>query len=420
MGQSRSLDCARDDNTWGGGGAGGSGVLCGEEFEFFEGAGPIFAEKAGEGAVGEELSAGLAGGAIVGFVGGVTDALDFGAATRTRLFVTAVNGHAFAKGGHVFGEFIARFGAEAVEPVSERGTGGFEEALDLRHGELLGEGEGRKPGFEQNFVGIGIADTAEEASVGERALESVVRGEKNRGKARRIGAEHFDAAGIESAKAVFSGDDVERSALLRAGFGPEKSSGGKVKCSKAARRRNFGAARTPVQPAGDHQVQNQPEAVFEADANALSEPAQTRDLLPFCAADGRSHGAEQERADNAHAFERLAENTLLERLDIDNDVRQLRHALAPAIPPRKNTQDTKSGHRVGVSETLMTRTGQAQIFRPSQATWACFAGICWIASGRCASMSEAPPSTSRTCPVIQLASAEQSSATAFPRSAGMP
>jgi len=35
-------------------------------------------------------------------------------------------------------------------------------------------------------------------------------------------------------------------------------------------------------------------------------------------------------------------------------------------------------------------------------------------------MSEAPPSTSRICPVIQLASAEQSSATAFPRSAGMP
>ena len=35
-------------------------------------------------------------------------------------------------------------------------------------------------------------------------------------------------------------------------------------------------------------------------------------------------------------------------------------------------------------------------------------------------MSEAPPSTSRICPVIQLASAEQSSATAFPRSADAP
>jgi len=46
-------------------------------------------------------------------------------------------------------------------------------------------------------------------------------------------------------------------------------------------------------------------------------------------------------------------------------------------------------------------------------------GVCrscgdpWISSGRCASMSEAPPSTSRICPVIQFASAEQSSATAL-------
>src|SRR5713226_1140431 len=99
-----------------------SRVFCGEEFEFFEGAGPIFAEKAGEGAVGEELSSGLAGGAIVGLVGGVANALDSGVAARTRLLVAAVDGHAFAKGGHVFGEFIACFRAEAVKPANERGT----------------------------------------------------------------------------------------------------------------------------------------------------------------------------------------------------------------------------------------------------------------------------------------------------------
>src|SRR5713101_6719767 len=216
-------------------GAGGSGVFCGEEFEFFEGAGPVFAEKAREGAVSEELSAGLAGGAIVGFVGGVTNALDFGVAARTRLLVAAVNGHAFAKGGDVFGEFIARLRAEAVEPASERGTRGFEEARDFRNGELVGQREGRKPGFEQNFIGISIADAAEQARVGEGALQSVVRGEKNGGKARRIGIEHFEAAGIQSVKAVFSSNDVERCALLRAGLSPEKRAGGKIKCGETAR-----------------------------------------------------------------------------------------------------------------------------------------------------------------------------------------
>src|SRR5215831_1275274 len=45
-------------------------------FEFVERAGPVFAEEAAEGAVGEEFAAGLAARAIVGFVGSVADALD--------------------------------------------------------------------------------------------------------------------------------------------------------------------------------------------------------------------------------------------------------------------------------------------------------------------------------------------------------
>ena len=51
-----------------------------EQVEFVKGARPVFAEEAGEGAIGEKLAVGLAGGAVVGFVAGVADALDFGAA----------------------------------------------------------------------------------------------------------------------------------------------------------------------------------------------------------------------------------------------------------------------------------------------------------------------------------------------------
>lgn len=67
--------------------AGGGGKLfCfgNEEIEFVEGARPVFTEEAGEGAIGEEFASGLAGGAIIGFVAGVADALDFGAAARAR------------------------------------------------------------------------------------------------------------------------------------------------------------------------------------------------------------------------------------------------------------------------------------------------------------------------------------------------
>src|SRR6266568_3961271 len=55
------------------------------------------------------------------------------------------------------------------------------------------------------------------------------------------------------------------------------------------------------------------------------------------------------RAHDAHAFERLAENTRLERLDIDNDVRQFRHALAPAILPGRTLRILKADIAWGVT-----------------------------------------------------------------------
>src|SRR2546429_3624336 len=54
---------------------------------------------------------------LIGFIGGVTDALDLRSATRARLFVATVNGHAFAKGGDVFGESSSCFPAEALGPT---------------------------------------------------------------------------------------------------------------------------------------------------------------------------------------------------------------------------------------------------------------------------------------------------------------
>ncbi len=229
-----------------------------EEIEFVEGAGPVFAEEAGEGAVGEEFSAGLARGAIVGFVGGVANALDRGVAARAGLFVPAVNGHAFAESGDFFGEFAAGLGAQAIGPLGKRGASGFEEALDFRDRELLREREGRKAGFEENLIRVGIADAAEQTRIGEGALESMVGGEKRGGKARQIGIENFEPTGIESAKAFFSRDNVEGSALLRASFAPEKRAARKIKCGEMALARKLGGGRAPVQATGDHQVQHQP------------------------------------------------------------------------------------------------------------------------------------------------------------------
>jgi hypothetical protein len=199
-----------------------------EEVEFVERARPIFAEEAGECAVGEEFASGLARGAIVGFVAGITDALDFGATAWAGKFVSAMDCHAFAKGGYFLGELAGGFGAEAIGPLPEAGAYGFEEALDFGDGEFLRERERRELGFPEDFVGVGIADAAEEAGISEGALESVVGREERGGELLWSGGKNFEAAWIERAEAVFAEDYMERGTLLRAGFGPEERAVGKV------------------------------------------------------------------------------------------------------------------------------------------------------------------------------------------------
>jgi hypothetical protein len=127
-------------------------------------------------AVGEEFSTGLAHGAVVRFIRGVTDALDLGSATRARLFVATVNGHAFAKGGNVFGESSSCFRAEARGPTRKRSAGGLEKAMYFRGCEFLSERKRRKFCLEQDFVGVGVADPAEKTRVGEGALQRVICG----------------------------------------------------------------------------------------------------------------------------------------------------------------------------------------------------------------------------------------------------
>ena len=90
-----------------------------EEVKFVEATWPISSEQAGEGAVGQEFSAGLAGGAVVGLVRGVADALDLSTAAGAGKFEAAVDGHAFAESSHIFGEYSRRFGAEAIGPACE-------------------------------------------------------------------------------------------------------------------------------------------------------------------------------------------------------------------------------------------------------------------------------------------------------------
>src|SRR5690242_7064080 len=158
-----------------------------QELQFFQGAGPVLAQQSGQRSVCEQLAACLARRAIVRFIGGITDALDFGAAARAGKFVAAVNGHAFAKRGDFFGEIASGLGTEMLGPARKAGADGFVEAMDFRDREFLSERKRREFGLPEDFVGVGIANSTEKARVGQGALERVVGREKRGGKLFRSG-----------------------------------------------------------------------------------------------------------------------------------------------------------------------------------------------------------------------------------------
>jgi hypothetical protein len=64
-----------------------------------------------------------------------------------------------------------------------------------------------------------------------------------------------------------------------------------------------------VKPAGDHQVQDQPNIIFQADTNPFAHSAQSHYGFG-CTAKWWLRGAEEKRTYDSRALERLTENSL--------------------------------------------------------------------------------------------------------------
>src|ERR1700722_15932155 len=114
-------------------------------------------------------------------------------------------------------------------------------------------------------------------------------------------------------------------ALLRARFGPQKSSIGEIESSQAARRRDFRSAFAPMEAASNHQVEHEPNVILEPDTNALTHTAQSNDCLTFDRTQGRRSRSQQERTRNSHMLEMLAENAFLEGFDVDDNIGEFGH-----------------------------------------------------------------------------------------------
>src|SRR5436305_550743 len=110
-------------------------------FEFFEGARPILAQQTAQGTVGEQLASSLALGAVVGFIGRITNALDLRSASRTRFPILAVDGHGLVKRRDLFRELITRLGTEKFCPLVQGAANSFEQAACFFMAQALGQGD---------------------------------------------------------------------------------------------------------------------------------------------------------------------------------------------------------------------------------------------------------------------------------------
>ena len=130
-----------------------------------------------------------------------------------------------------------------------------------------------------------------------------------------------------SARPSLARDEVKRGALLRRGLRQHERTLGEVERRERSAACHLRAALSPVEPARDHQVQDEKEPALENEDDPLPDAAQRHDFAPLGVAEGRRNRAQKKRAREAHGLETPADHARLERGQVAEDVRQLRHGL---------------------------------------------------------------------------------------------
>jgi hypothetical protein len=88
-----------------------------------------------------------------------------------------------------------------------------------------------------------------------------------------------------------------------------------------------------VQPAGNHQVQHQPEIAFHSNRDSLPDSPQFAHNAALHIRNWRLRGSKQKRARQSHALDRLPDDAWFERTDVCGDIRQFWHAYQLAGRP---------------------------------------------------------------------------------------
>jgi hypothetical protein len=219
-----------------------------------------------------------------------------------------VHGHGRPERRDAFGKLLARLLAQPGDPLAQYRPRGLVEPSHLVVGERLTQLHRGQARAVQDLVGVRVANPAEDARVGQHALEGVVLGREGGPERRRVRVEHLEPAGVVSAERRLAAHHVERGPLLGAGLGHDQRARREIECRQPDPARRLCARRLPVQPPGDHQMDDDKQLLLERDDQPLPEPTKADDRLAAHGAHRRIDRSQQERREQPHPLQARPHN----------------------------------------------------------------------------------------------------------------
>src|SRR5262249_20018710 len=138
----------------------------------------------------------------------------------------------------------------------------------------------------------------------------------------RSSRKNVNTTGIKPGQFSFSRNQVKRCAFFASGFGQREGAGIKLKSSQGASSVRNHAALLPVQPTGNHEMEDQPQIAVEANDNSFSHTTQGGYGAAMGRFNGRICASQKKRAADYDSLQHVADNALLQRFQINKDVWQ--------------------------------------------------------------------------------------------------
>src|SRR5262249_38876352 len=179
----------------------------------------------------------------------------------------------------------------------------------------------------ENLVRVGVADAAEKPRIGQRAFHRVVLARQGLSKLVTRDLKRLDAARIERSERRLALHELHRRALLRSGFGQPQRAVRELKRGEhdfRAQPQLF-AARSPTQPAGNHQMNDQKEVRLERQDDPLADAADASDFPTDDRLNRRRHRPQDEWTLNMEPLQRVIHDGGRQRLRVDDDIREFGH-----------------------------------------------------------------------------------------------